>query len=259
MLKKVKICSFNLRVDTEDDGINQFSKGRCSRVLELIENESPDIIGFQEMTSSMFDFMRNTLTEYMFFGCGREKDYSGESTAIAVRNQGFQVISYDTFWLSYTPNIPGSTFGADQSLCPRTATSLLIHRDGCNENFRVINTHLDHIGERAKALGIAAVIQYISKFPEKFVLTGDFNSMPDSSVIAVVRSVMHDGRKVKDLTECVGGTFHGYGQLRMPEKIDYIFSDADHIPEESKLVASPPLDGVYVSDHHPVFSTVILE
>lgn len=259
MLKKVKICSFNLRFDTDGDGINQFSKGRCNRVLEVVENESPDVIGFQEMTSSMIDFMRDALTEYMFFGCGREKDYCGEATAIAVRKQGFQVISYETFWLSYTPSIPGSTFGADQSPCPRTATSLLIHKDGCTENFRVVNTHLDHVGERAKALGIAAVMQYISKFPEKFVLTGDFNTTPNSSVITAINSVMHAGRKVKDLTECVNGTFHAYGQLEIPEKIDYIFSDTDYIPEESKLVAYPPCDGVYVSDHHPIFSTILLK
>lgn len=259
MLQKIKICSFNLRCDTADDGINQFSKGRCNRVLELIENEAPDIIGFQEMTSSMFDFMRDALREYMVFGCGRDKDYGGESTAVAVKKQGFRVISYDTFWLSYTPNVPGSTFGADQSHCPRTATALLIHKDGCAENFRVVNTHLDHVGERAKSLGIAAVIHYISKFPEKFVLTGDFNSIPESSVIATVNGVMHEGRKVKNLTEYVGGTYHDYGQLQKPEKIDYIFSDADYISEGSKLVAYPPVDGVYVSDHHPVFATIIIE
>jgi hypothetical protein len=41
--------------------------------LEVIENEFPDVIGFQEITSSMLDFMRDALTEYMFFGCGRDK------------------------------------------------------------------------------------------------------------------------------------------------------------------------------------------
>ena len=258
MAEKIKICSFNLRCETSRDGINQFSLGRCDRVIELIRSEAPDVIGFQEMTPSMYAFMRDSLQEYSFFGCGRNKDYSGESTAIAVKNKGFSVISYDTFWLSFTPNVPGSTFGADQSNCPRTATSLLIHRDGSDECFRAVNTHLDHIGERARILGIAEIIQYISKFPEKFVLTGDFNATPDSSVIAALNGTEHFCRPVRELTKNVDATFHGYGKLEAPIKIDYIFSDADFEPSESKLVAYPPVNGVYVSDHHPVFATVII-
>jgi len=258
MSEEIKICTFNLRCDTPSDGINQFSKGRCDRVIELIRNESPDVIGFQEMTPSMFDFIRDTLREYTVYGCGREKDYRGESMAIAVKNDGFSVISYDTFWLSYTPDVAGSTFGADQSRCPRSATSLLIHRDGCGENFRVINTHLDHVGERARVLGIAAVMQYVTRFPEKFILTGDFNAEPDSSVIAAVNGVIHCGRQVRELTENVGGTFHAYGKREVLSKIDYIFSDAECKAESSKVVAYPPVDGVYVSDHHPVFATVII-
>ena len=259
MAGKIKICSFNLRCDVAVDGINQFSKGRCNRVLELIANEVPDVIGFQEMTSSMFDFMRDSLVEYTLYGCGRDKNYGGESTAIAIKKNGFRVISYDTFWLSYTPSVPGSTFGADQSACPRTATALFVHKDGCCENFRVVNTHLDHIGERARALGIAEILQYISRFPEKFVLTGDFNATPDSSVIAAVNGMTHNGRRARELTECVGSTFHDFGRRTDDFKIDYIFSDAEYIPEESKLVAYPPVNGVYVSDHHPVFSTIVIE
>ena len=242
MAEKIKICSFNLRCETADDGINQFSHGRCDRVIELIRNESPDVIGFQEMTESMYAFLRDRLSEYSFFGCGREKDYSGEATAIAVKNDGFSVISYETFWLSFTPNVPGSTFGVDQSPCPRTATSLLIH----------------HVGERARILGITAIMEHISKFPEKFVLTGDFNAEPDSAVVAALNGMEHFGNTVRELTEKVGGTFHGYGTLEVPPKIDYIFSDADYEPAESKLVAYPPINGVYVSDHHPVFATIII-
>jgi hypothetical protein len=44
MAGQIKICSFNLRCDVAVDGINQFSKGRCNRVLELIANEAPDVI-----------------------------------------------------------------------------------------------------------------------------------------------------------------------------------------------------------------------
>lgn len=255
-MTEIKVCSFNLRCDTPVDGINQFSAGRSDRVLELIRNEDPDIIGFQEATSSMCEWLRDNLTDYLVLGCGRGKDYKGESPAVAVKRKKIEVISFDTFWLSFTPNVPGSTFGADQSKCPRSATSLLIKADGSDELLRVCNTHLDHVGERARILGIAAVMQYLSKFPEKFVLTGDFNAEPDSSVIGELNAWVHSGRKVRELTENVGGTYHGYGRLETPVKIDYIFSDADFDPEKSATIAYPPQNGVYVSDHHPVVATL---
>ena len=45
---ELKVMSFNLRTDTPKDGINAFSE-RYPRVLEVIRNEKPDLIGFQEL------------------------------------------------------------------------------------------------------------------------------------------------------------------------------------------------------------------
>ena len=44
--------TFNLRVDTEKDGINRFFL-RTDRVLKAIRDESPDVIGFQEDLEDM--------------------------------------------------------------------------------------------------------------------------------------------------------------------------------------------------------------
>ena len=253
---KLKVMTFNLRCKNGGDGINHFDN-REPKVLKAIFDELPDLIGFQEATDYQRDFLRKKLSDnYIVLGCGRGKNYKGESPAVAVKRKKIEVISFDTFWLSFTPNVPGSTFGADQSKCPRSATSLLIKADGSDELLRVCNTHLDHVGERARILGIAAIMQYLSKFPEKFVLTGDLNAEPDSSVIGELNAWIHSGRKVRELTENVGGTFHDYGRLETPVKIDYIFSDADFDPERSATIAYPPVNGVYVSDHHPVVATL---
>ena len=46
MSNEIKVMSFNLRMDTPHDGVNRF-RNRIGRVMEVIESENPDIIGFQ--------------------------------------------------------------------------------------------------------------------------------------------------------------------------------------------------------------------
>ena len=257
MSAKVKVCSFNLRIDNESDGVNKFTN-RTGRIKEVIDNEAPDIIGFQEMKDGMFATLLQMLPEYTFVGCGRNKDYRGESTRIALKRDKFEIISSETFWLSNTPDVAGSTFGEDQSGCPRIMTVAKVKPIDATELLLVCNTHLDHKGVSARLLGASHVMQYISDFDEKFVLTGDFNAKPDEASMRLITGVIHKGRKVVDLAENTEPTFHGFG-ARPEIKIDYIFSDAEPIPDSAKTVIYPPIDGVYVSDHHPVIAEIILE
>ena len=43
----VNVMSYNIRLDTEADGINQW-KNRTKKVYELIKKNNPDLLGVQE-------------------------------------------------------------------------------------------------------------------------------------------------------------------------------------------------------------------
>ena len=73
MENTIKVMSFNLRMDTEYDGINRL-RNRIDRVMEVINAEDPDIIGFQEVTDYMRGVMRENLKGYTVVGCGRNKN-----------------------------------------------------------------------------------------------------------------------------------------------------------------------------------------
>ena len=165
----MKFMSFNLRLDIEWDGINSFTN-RFSRVIEVIKNEAPDVIGFQEVTDSRRSRLRNELDGYTTVGCGREKNYHGESMLIAYRTDTFELISCENVWLSATPKIPGSTYGGDQSQCPRMYTSILLKHEKTEKPFRFINTHLDHVGEQARYLGSMQLVQAISGYDENAII-----------------------------------------------------------------------------------------
>ncbi len=253
--EKLKICTFNLRIDTPHDGMNRFVN-RTGRVLDVLTREKPDLIGFQEANGMMRAWLTDNLREYTVLGCGRMSDCTGESAAIAVKRDRFAILSVDNFWLSYTPRVPGSTFGGDQSVCPRVSTCARLRILGTDSYVNFCNTHLDHKGETARLLGAAALLQYLTPTEDHFILTGDFNATPDSKVISEIKGQLHRGRPIVDATEAVPATFHAYGTKKPETKIDYVFTDAEAVTDEAYAICEPPIDGLYVSDHHPVVAYV---
>ncbi len=251
----VKVMSFNLRTDTTVDGINHFFK-RTHRVAEAIRKENPDLIGFQEGKDSMRKWVRDEFPEYYVLGCGREKNYYGESTFVAVRKDMFEIVSLDDFWLSSTPSLPGSRFGVDQSSCPRITTCVRLIAPELKSPFWFYNTHLDHKGSTARLLGSSGLMTDISNRTngEKYVLTGDFNAYPGTPEIEFITK-----SGAKDLTENLDGTFHDFGRRETKSKIDYIFTTADGNCEDSYVVEDVPVDGVYISDHNPVVAFIEVE
>lgn len=256
MAGTLKFMSFNLRVDNTGDGINSFTN-RFHRVVEILEQEKPDLVGFQEVTDGMRARLHDHLPGYTVQGCGREKNYHGESMLIAYRTGEVELIALENIWLSPTPEVAGSTYGGDQSSCPRMFTSALVKHNDLDAPFYFINTHLDHVGKEARYLGAMQLVQYVSSHREHFVLTGDFNATPDAREIGLITAALAD-RKAVDCTADLGGTFHGFGRIPPEEmaKIDYIFTDGKC--ESSYIVEDVPVDGQFYSDHNAVCAHITL-
>lgn len=253
----IKVFSFNLRVNVECDGINAFPN-RKKRIVSTVREYSPDLIGFQEVTYEMRTWLIDTFSEYSFVGCGREKDLGGESTLIAYKKDAFEAIKTETFWLSATPSVPGSRYGFDQSICPRTATSALLYHIPSGKKFVFCNTHLDHMGANARLFGSMQIMQYLSENAEDFILTGDFNAPPQSPEVSIITEAF--GSSVRDATFGMGGTFHDFGKLSEERKykIDYIFTNLPFEIEKSIRIPDTGIDGVYISDHHPICAEIEL-
>lgn len=256
-MSKIKVMTFNLRVEAPTiDGINDLS-GRKGRILETIANESPDLIGFQEARDSTRAWLRDTLTDYVVVGCGRLKDYRGESAPLAFRKDKFEMISMDSFWLSSTPKIPESRYeGSDQSDCPRIATAAVLKPIESDELLLFINTHTDHQGAISRILASAQILEYASNKGLNTVITGDFNAQPDSSEIKMMTA--NKAFPLVDATDSVGPTFHAFGKIPQSDcvKIDYVFTNLPTDPSESYALSDQPVDGIYISDHYPVVAYV---
>lgn len=252
----MKVMTFNLRYDNEYDGINAFSK-RINRVVDTIRKENADIIGFQEVTDSMRRTLRAYLTEYTVIGSGRNNDYTGEAMLIAFKTELFELISLDSVWLSETPSVPGSMYKLDHSHCPRMYTSAFLKPLDNSKPFRFINTHLDHTGELARVQEAEQLTRDISKYEDKFILTGDFNAEPHTKEIKMITEKLKDKGCI-DCTLNVGKTFHEFGtrEIERQLKIDYIFTNG--ICKSVYRVEDIPINGQYYSDHFAICAEIEL-
>ena len=248
----LKVMSFNLRIPNYNkDGINTF-ENRKGNVLDAILREAPDLIGFQEAPDTTRAFLREVLPRnYTMIGCGRYQGYRGESAPIAFRNDLFELISFDTFWLSSTPQVPGSFYeDSDQSGCPRVAFHAVLHAEGTDEPLHFYNTHLDHRGKEARLLGMRDIIAHIKQNGGNFILTGDMNAQPTSDCIKEILTLPN----VVDTTANIPATFHSYGRKTTNSKIDYIFTSFKSL--DSRTVEDKHENGIYISDHYPIVSLI---
>ena len=251
---KIKIVTYNIRYDTSDDGINCFA-GRKELIRQKITAEMPEIIAFQEVVSSSRKALEEMLPEYYLLGMMRSKLFDNEGLYFAIRRDAFEVIGFESIWLSPEPYTPGSRY-PDQSPCPRICTMMYLRHKESNFRLRVFNLHLDHISEEAKVLGMRAALDFVDSYNAKealpTVILGDFNAFPDSDVIAMVKS----RGDLCDVTADVPFTFHNYGKGQL--KIDYIFLSPSLADKVSSIeVWRDEENGVYLSDHYPV--CVIIE
>lgn len=248
------VMSFNMRCSSAKDGINDF-ENRKPRIEEMLNRYSPDVVGFQEITPVMREWIVETFPQYYAVGAGRNADYSGECCLVAFKKNLFDLVAADTVMLSSTPHVMGSRYeGADQSKCPRVYTrALLKHRD-MREPFFVYNVHTDHQGSLARILASQQLLGDIASHNRNFIMTGDFNAYPDSEEIKTLTA--NTVRKIVDVSENVGATFHDYGRLEVPVKIDYIFTDLRNKLVDCSIIEDEPVNDVYLSDHVPLVAVL---
>lgn len=244
----MQVVTFNLRCDNDYDAENrwQFRKGL---VLDKIDAEKPDIMGFQEVTVCMANFLKRYLFDYTFVGCGRDADYGGENNMIAFRRDKFELMFLETFWLSPTPDVPGSRY-ADQSPCPRVCTHVILRPLDGEKMFHYYNTHLDHVSDRARVLGAGAVMRHIAADLKRHdlpvIVTGDMNAFPDSEPIAAF--LTDKTVPLVNQTPSFPASWHAYGERMDEPQIDYIFTRGFKATAEPTAWDDKPF-GKYLSDH----------
>ncbi len=250
----MKIVTFNIRLDWGRDGENNFSF-RKDFILRKLRRENPDIVCFQEVLPHVALWLKESLPEYDIVGCPRGALLDDEQACVAYRRNRFNLLRMEAFWLSPTPNVPGSRYN-DQSNCPRICTELTLQDLSQGTVFRLLNTHLDHEGQAARILAVEQILEKLRTetfFPDiPVLLAGDMNAEPGSEEMQLVTR----SSGLRNLTEGIGITFHGFGKVP-PITIDYLFATKEFrcTALEKWTDREGPL---YLSDHYPICAQLTL-
>lgn len=260
--------TYNIRLDTESDGVNQW-KNRTEKVYTLIKKYNPDVFGVQEALHNQMMDLKNNLTEYDFVGVGRDDGKEkGEYSAIFYKKSKYEVQTQNTFWLSETPDVPGSK-NWDAAIT-RVATFALLKEKSTGKSFLILNTHFDHIGKEARKNSASIIKVYLRGFIEgasikadnsnlPIIMTGDFNSEPTEEPYQVMINGKDLALKDSRPSDSKAGTFCSFTVNSIQCKtIDYIFHSA-HWSTKKYQVITDNDEKYYPSDHLPVMATLKLK
>jgi endonuclease/exonuclease/phosphatase family metal-dependent hydrolase len=257
----LRVLSFNIRYANSSDKEGRSWTVRRDLAAQLIKEDQPDLIGYQEALRPMLDELGQKVPGYEEIGVGREDGQTkGEYSALWIRKERFTVQESGTFWLSDTPEIPNSMSWGNKITRICTWARLLDKPTGKVVHF--YNVHLDHESQEARLKGTLQVLKHMEArtAATPWVLTGDFNAGEDNPVITSIKDSPLQGVDSwrllhPDVPATESGTFHSFTGVRQEAKIDYVF-----VPKATTLIDAAILhnnrDGIYPSDHFPVRATV---
>jgi endonuclease/exonuclease/phosphatase family metal-dependent hydrolase len=181
----LKVMTFNVRFGSSVGPGDNVWENRRSIVIDLIRKYSPHVVGCQEVLKDQFTDMQRGLASagYASLGEGRRGGHNDEHMAIFYRADLLRLREAGNFWLSETPEVPGSQ--SWNSACPRMVTwARFAYLDGDHE-FYFFNTHFDHISETARRLSACLLLRRTSVLRDAtaVVLVGDFNSQNGTSAV----------------------------------------------------------------------------
>ncbi|WP_109125159.1 endonuclease/exonuclease/phosphatase family protein [Dyella sp. C11] len=246
----LRVMSFNVRVPVEADGPNRW-EARRDIMVRTIREQHPDVLGTQELHQEQGDYIVAHLPEYTWFGIDRRGGHSDEHMGVFYRKDKLALKDSGNFWLSDTPDVPGSiTWGHP---LPRMVTWALFEDKATHRTFYYYNTHLPYReeDEPARVKGAKEIVSRLAALPANapFILTGDLNTDPSSPTYAELTKVLVDTRKVAPKVEGPEKTFHNFTG-NPTEHIDFIL-ERGFTPTYFATVTTQQ-DGRYPSDHFPV-------
>ena len=256
----IDVMTLNIRMDTPVDSANAWPH-RAAMVSGFINEQVPDLLGMQEVLRHQYEYLDSALTGYGSVAAGRDDGaQKGEACPVFYRLGRFDKLESGTFWLSATPEVPGSVgWGAALT---RIATWVRLYDKTVKDTLLYINTHFDHISDSARMMSSGVLLGKVRELAgnEQFIITGDFNAAPGS--LAIER--MKEGNLAVDsytISESVPTgedyTFNGWKDESDGRRIDYIFvrNGMKVLSHETHRVIE---NGVFISDHWPVEARVAI-
>lgn len=261
---ELKVMSFNIRYPNPGDGMNTWDN-RKEKVTSLIRFHEVDLLGIQEAHRSQLDVLANALPQFEWFGVCRTDGSTqplpdNEFSAILYRKDRLERLEGNTFWLSETPDVPGSK-SWDAAL-PRIVTWAQFRDLENGKVFFHFNTHFDHIGIEARKQSAVLLLEKVRSIAgtSPVIVTGDFNCSEGDVPYQILSGELNDAfGQSHEPHHGPKATFASNFEVSglNDRRIDFIFvKNGFHVKRHGIL--SDSWNGVFASDHLPVLSGISL-
>jgi len=255
------IGTYNLRYDNPKDTGNLWVD-RAPVIAALIRFHDFDIFGTQEAYKNQLDDIINTLSQYSYYGAGRNdgKD-KGEHSAIFYKKNDFELLSKGDFWLSETPDKPG--LGWDATCCNRICSWIYLQHKKTGKKFYFFNAHYDHQGVQARKESSKLILQKIKEIAanKPVIFTGDLNGSHKSEPYQTIinSGELKDAYKEVKYPYANNASFNGFGKTKnSTDIIDHIFI-TNHFTVSKWGVLTDTYYGKFPSDHFPILAEIIIK
>jgi len=255
----LRVVSFNVRNSNAADGENAWPK-RAEFFFDTVAGFDADLIGFQEVLAVQHDAIVARLTGHGFAGGARDDGKrKGEWCLIAYRKSRFTALAQGDFWLSETPEVPGSK-SWDAALT-RICSWVRLRDQATGRELVYANTHFDHKGVVARQEAARVISARLSALARGVpaILTGDLNITEDNPAYRVFVSPDTPGairwidayRAVHPVRRPDEASFNGFKPVVDGSRIDFVFHTAD-FAATAATIDRTARDGRFPSDHFPV-------
>lgn len=272
------VGTYNVRNQNDDDARNGNGwPRRCEAICGLVNFESPDIFGTQEVLVGQLHDLLGGLDGYGYVGVGRDDGKeTGEYSAIFYKKDRLRLVREGHFWLSENPEQPGLGWDA---VCVRICTWGEFEQTATKKRFFFFTLHTDHVGVKARRESMHLVLSRIKSIANgaPVVVTGDFNvdQNDESYTILAQSGLLKDSYEAARLRFAENGTYNAFRtEAHTKSRIDHIFvspfidvdryailTDSywtplpDEQPDANALTRSERRNP---SDHYPVFAHLTL-
>ena len=252
----LRCCTFNIRLKNDGDDKAGFGWNvRRDRVANYIREKAIDVVGMQEVLHPQLLDLLERLPQYDYVGVGRADGKTrGEYSPIFFLKDKFEVLDKGNFWLSETPDVPGSK-GWDAAI-ERIASYAKLKDKATGKIFMAVNTHFDHVGVMARRESAKLIMRKIQEIVgnRPAVVTGDFNVTEDDEAYVTMTTDSFRMNDVYHMTANHTGTVYTFQNfLRISPlecgKIDFIFLTPSIRVKHSHIEVQSPEN--ILSDHNP--------
>lgn len=245
------IITYNVRCITDADEGEFAWKKRASLICDLLQENTPSIICMQENKEKQYEFFKKYLKGYNTVATYRDDSSLKECIPIFFRDDMYELVETQTFWLSDTPDTMSNTWDAAYF---RICTFVILKNKTTNKQFIIGNTHLDYENQEIQAKSIQLICDRLIPYNLPTIIMGDFNCTPDSKAIDIAKQHFVDvGQGFEDETK---GTVNYFKEDYQNIKIDFMFQLPNSFSINKYQVIDKKYKGHYASDHFPIYAEI---